>query len=534
MLSCGPETPMPPPPITPPRLRAGLPPQATAYVPPGYGAYPVAGLLVALAVVAAEAINLVFLLPNVTPLFLAAVFFSAVLWGVGPAIFAAILSAAAAAYFYFPPLYDFRVHEPQDLVDLAVFSVISVAAGDLAARTRRQALDSQRREETTAALYAFSRRLAGIIAADELYLAVIEQLGQVLERRVVLLLPDADRLVVFSAVLSDNPLAGPVHDAATRLWRSPPPAAEVEIAADATVWRLRQIRTGRQALGVLAVGSDIGAAPPEIEPSFLDALIDQASIAIERTQLAATLENARVQAKTETLREALLNSISHDLQTPLASILGAAGALQSFGSLYDPAAQRDLVATIHEEGERLNHFIGNILHLTRIRAGAVTPRLEFVEPADIINAALRRLDKRLAAHEVSVDLPADLPMLRLDLFLTKNALVNILENAAKYSLPGSRIRIRARQTGDNVAVEISDEGAGIASGDLPRVFDQFYRAHDAMPAGSGLGLAIARTFIEANSGHIDVRSDGPGRGASFCITLPVPAEQPAAPSTVED
>ncbi len=128
---------MPPPPITLPRLHPGLPSQVTAYEPPAYGAYPAAGLLVAVAVAAAEAVNLVFLLPNVTPLFLAAVFFSAVLWGVGPAIFAAALSAAAAAFFFFPPLYDFRVHEPQDLVDLAVFSVISVAAGDLAARVRR-------------------------------------------------------------------------------------------------------------------------------------------------------------------------------------------------------------------------------------------------------------------------------------------------------------------------------------------------------------------------------------------------------------
>ena len=525
---------MPPPPITLPRLHPGLPSQVTAYEPPAYGAYPAAGLLVAVAVAAAEAVNLVFLLPNVTPLFLAAVFFSAVLWGVGPAIFAAALSAAAAAFFFFPPLYDFRVHEPQDLVDLAVFSVISVAAGDLAARVRRQALDAQRREETTAALYAFSRRLAGIAAPEDLYLAVVEEFGRILERRVLLLLPDNERLVVFSAILSDNLLAPPVYAAARGLWQAAPPQPAVEIADGTTLWQLRQIRTGRQVLGVLVIAGDTQAAPLETDQGFLDALIDQASIAIERTQLAATLEDARVQAKTETLREALLNSISHDLQTPLASILGAAGALQSFGSLYDPAAQRDLVATIHEEGERLNHFIGNILHLTRIRAGVVTPRLELVEPADIINAALRHLDKRLAAHDVIVDLPADLPMLRLDLFLTKNALVNILENAAKYSPPQSRIRIRARQTGANVAIEISDEGAGIASGDLPRVFDRFYRAPDAPPAGSGLGLAIARTFIEASAGHIEARSDGPGRGASFCITLPVPAEQPAAPSAVED
>lgn len=526
---------MPPPPFSAPSpLRAGLPAQMTAYSPPGLSAYPAAGLLVAVAIAAAELIALAFLTPNVTPLFLATVFFSAVLWGVGPAIVAAILSVAACAYFYFPPLYDFRVHDPQDLVDLAVFLVISIIAGDIASRVRRQTLDAQRREETTATLYAFSRRLAGIAAADDLYLAVVEQFSDVLERRVLLLLPDGDHLVVFSAILSDHPLPSPVLEAATRLWRAPPPQPEIEIAEAGTTWELRQLRAGGRALGVLAIGSAPKNPPLEIEPSFLEALLDQTSLAIERTQLAATLEDARVQAKTEKLRDALLNSISHDLQTPLASILGAASALQSFGSLYDPAARSDLVATIHEEGERLNHFIGNILHLTRIRAGEITPRLEFVEPADIVNAALRRLQRRLSAHEIAVDLAPDLPMLRLDLFLTKNALINILENAVKYSPPGSRIRIQARLAGENVAIEISDAGVGIAPGDLLRVFDPFYRARDAKPAGSGLGLAIARTFIEASAGRIDVHSDGPGRGATFVIILPVPAEQPAAQLVVED
>jgi two-component system sensor histidine kinase KdpD len=308
-------------------------------------------------------------------LFLFAVLTSALLWGLRPSLFAALLSAGASAFFFYPPIYSFGVESHGELVDLTIFSVIALATIALATETRRQ------RQEA---------------------------------------------------------------------------------------------------------------------------------------------EDVRFVAKTEELREAVLNSISHDLQTPLASIIGSVTALRSFGGLYDGAAREDLIATIEEEAERLERFINNVLDLTRIRAGQITPRFEVVELADIVESALRKVERDLVGHDVRVELPEELPMLSVDLFLMEHALLNVLTNAGKYSPKGTQIRISARRVDDVVHLEVADSGAGISADDLPHVFDQFYRGglNDARNAGTGLGLAICRAFVEANHGSVEVASAGVGKGATFRFVLP--------------
>jgi K+-sensing histidine kinase KdpD len=239
---------------------------------------------------------------------------------------------------------------------------------------------------------------------------------------------------------------------------------------------------------------------------------------------AREIAEARVRVRDEALREALLNSVSHDLQTPLASILGSATVLETLEERAGPQVRRELAATIREEAERLASYIGNVLDLSRIRGGHVSPRLEVVELADIVNGALRRKERPLAGRELRLELPAGLPMLRLDLFLMEHAVANVLDNAAKFSPPGSTVEIRARASQTEVCLEIADSGQGIRAEDLPRVFDAFYRGRqaDGRPsAGSGLGLAICRAFVEANGGRVGVTSDGEGRGARVEIRLPL-------------
>ena len=248
-------------------------------------------------------------------------------------------------------------------------------------------------------------------------------------------------------------------------------------------------------------------------------------VAAFTSRLSAGVAAARVRAQGEALREALLNSVSHDLQTPLAAILGSATALEALGERGDARGRSELVATIREESERLASYIENLLDLTRIRAGQIAPRLELVELSDIVNAALRRKQKALAGHAIEVDLPADLPMLRLDLFLMEHAIANVLDNAAKYAPAGSAIRIAARVEKGEVVLEVADRGRGIGAGDLPRVFDAFYRGAgvDGGPAtGAGLGLAICRAFVEANAGSVSALSAGPERGATLRMRLPIP------------
>jgi two-component system, OmpR family, sensor histidine kinase KdpD len=240
---------------------------------------------------------------------------------------------------------------------------------------------------------------------------------------------------------------------------------------------------------------------------------------------AREIAEARVRVKDEALREALLNSVSHDLQTPLAAILGSATVLETLEERAAPQVRRELAATIREEAERLASYIGNVLDLSRVRSGQVAPRLELVELADIVNAALSRKERALAGRELRLALPAGLPMLRLDLFLMEHALANVLDNAVKFSRPGSAIEIRTRAAQGEVILDIENAGGGIRAEDLPHVFEAFYRGRQpdgGQAHGSGLGLAICRAFVEANGGRVGVQSEGEGRGARVQIRLPLP------------
>jgi len=256
---------------------------------------------------------------------------------------------------------------------------------------------------------------------------------------------------------------------------------------------------------------------------LMDALADQAALAIERVNLARDLHLARLQAETDRLRSALLTSISHDLRTPLASILGSATSLRSQDAILDEPTKQSLLGTIIDEADRLNRFIGNLLDMTRLESGALKPRTSLYDLSDVVGAALQRAAKILANHRIELDLPAKLPMLALDMVLFEQVLFNLLDNAAKHAPAGSLISIQAYQNGDTVVLRIMDEGEGIPDVDTERIFEKFYRSGgDRRRAGTGLGLAICRGFIEAMHGTITARNRADRPGAVMTITLPVP------------
>ena len=302
--------------------------------------------------------------------------------------------------------------------------------------------------------------------------------------------------------------------------------------AAANGWRLELLATAQGRAGVVAVREVL--APTDGE--FAKALLSHAALAIERSRLRREIADARVKAQGEALREALINSVSHDLQTPLAAILGSASALESFGEHGDSLARRELTATIREEAERLASYIENVLDLTRIRAGHMAARLELVELSDIVDAALRRKRKALERHAVEVALPPDLPMLKLDLFLMEHALANVLDNAAKYAPAGSRLRISASLENEEVVLDVTDAGSGIAQHDLERIFDPFYRtgAGGGPRSGTGLGLAICRAFVESNGGSVVALSPGHARGSTLRIRLPLPSSVEVTEAITDD
>jgi len=287
------------------------------------------------------------------------------------------------------------------------------------------------------------------------------------------------------------------------------------------------LRTGSGPVGVLGIDRDTPG--PLLTPDgrrLLDALCDQAAVAIERISLAKGLDEARVLAETERLRGALLTSISHDLRTPLASILGTVSSLRSFPERYGAAEREELLTTLQEEAERLNRFVANLLDMTRIESGAIELKLELMDVAEIVGSALQRAGNVLAGHRVEVAIESGLPMLHLDAVLFDQVLFNLLDNAAKYSAADSRIDIRATRDGELVEIEVVDEGPGIPPADFERIFDKFYRvqAQDRRRAGTGLGLAICRGFVEALGGWIVARNRRDRSGAVLTIRMPVVPE----------
>jgi len=238
--------------------------------------------------------------------------------------------------------------------------------------------------------------------------------------------------------------------------------------------------------------------------------------------------NAQIEVETEKLRSALLTSVSHDLRTPLASILGSATSLKTCRDSLDENAQRQLIETIREEAERLNRFISDLLDMTKLEAGAVALRTELVDVSDVVGSALRRAADVLKHHALQTALSPDLPMVKLDPVLFEQVLFNLFDNAAKYAPSGSVIALSAERAGPSITLTLSDEGEGIPPADLDRIFQKFYRvrAADRQRAGTGLGLAISRGFIEAMGGRISAANRHDRRGAVFAIEIPVPEQSP--------
>jgi two-component system sensor histidine kinase KdpD len=285
------------------------------------------------------------------------------------------------------------------------------------------------------------------------------------------------------------------------------------------------MHTGRGPIGVVGIDSD--KPGPLLTPDqrrLLDALMDQAALAIERVRLVEDLDRAKRTAETDRLRSALLTSISHDLKTPLAAVLGSAGTLRGMSDVLDEHEKADLLSTIIDEAERLNRFIANLLDMTKLESGAIAPNAALHDVGEIVGSALRRASKIMAQHRVEVDLAKNLPMVEIDPVLFEQVLFNLLDNAAKYAPAGTAVRIQSSRDGDSVGLQVLDEGEGIPPDDLEHIFDKFYRARkaDHVRAGTGLGLAISRGFIEAMHGTIAAANRVDRSGAVFTIILPIP------------
>ena len=464
---------------------------------------------------------------NVGFVLLTAIVGIAARFGLWPSLFATAVSSLCYNFFFTEPYYSFAVANPTDLLAIVFFTIVAIVVSNVAARARIQAVAAMARTRATELLYAFSRKLAGVGTLDDVLWATAYQTALMLKVRVVLLLPEDGSIAVKAGYPPEDILDDADLAAAKWAWENNRPAGRGSETLPGAKRLFLPMRTGRGKIGIVGIDSDKpGALLTPDERRLLDALIDQSALAIERVHLVEDMDRVRRAAETERLRSALLTSISHDLKTPLAAVLGAAGTLRDLGAKLADSEKAELLATIIDESERLNRFIANLLDMTRLESGAVAPKLTPHDLGEIVGSALRRANKILSRHRVELELAADTPMVALDAVLFEQVLFNLLDNAAKYAPPGTVVRIRSWRDKDSVCLQVLDEGDGIPPADIEHIFDKFYRVQktDQVRAGTGLGLAISRGFVEAMNGTITAANRTDRRGAVFTIQLPIPAE----------
>jgi two-component system sensor histidine kinase KdpD len=455
-------------------------------------------------------------------IFLAAVLSAAVLQGLRPALLAAGLAFLVYNYLFLAPRYSFVIGSPTDLLTLFVFLAVALVTGALAGRLQDQQQATSRRAAAITSLLAASRRLSAAAKKQDAAAALAEQLSASTGGKALILLPDGGEIAAAAGAPEMQTLGAQDMAAARWAWERGEPAGAgtgTLPSAGWTFWPLQGISARAGVAAIEPHGDGDGEAQ-----RYVHSLIDQGAIAIERAELAAEASEADALRRSERLRTALLNSISHDLRTPLAGVLGATTTLLEYGAELEQPVRRDLLESIRDEAERLNRYVGNLLDMTRLEADGVSPRTQATDLRDVVTAAADRVARRLGRRSLVRDFPPTLSTAPADPALLEQALVNVLENAVAYSADGSRIEAAVYEDERNVVISIEDEGKGIPIAQLQQVFERFQRLEestDRTDAGAGLGLAISKGFVEAMGGRIAAASPiRDGRGTRILVSLP--------------
>jgi K+-sensing histidine kinase KdpD len=460
-------------------------------------------------------------------LYLIPVMVSAIRWGVVPAMVAALASVAVSDFLFLQPLYSFLLNEPRDVVDLALFLFVAVVTGNLAARLQREVDSSHRREHEIHHLYLLSRRLALCSTASDLVAAIQEYLTSHLGCQAFLIQPlqenaesdtRADSPFMSTHLRAEAAAMVAAQDRSSRLVFDPDPR---------TLWALRAIASQISDHGVLAV--NLGNPSPRETNQLndrIEAILSEAAATLMRIDAVTAFANANSRLQSDFLKTALIGSMSHQLRSPIASILGSTSVLDGIPALRDDRRIRSLVDGMHREAKRLDNDIQNLLDTVRITDTGIKPVLEWTDPTDVITAAIRQRSHRLAGHRVEVDVEDGLPLLKLDSGLVEQAVGQVVENAGKYSPVGSTILIAVKGDAGELTIRVTDEGMGLMGDEAAQMFKRAFRGRRQIGAipGLGLGLWIARIFVAANGGSIAARSLGPGRGTSVTIRLPFNAD----------
>ena len=465
---------------------------------------------------------------DLTMLYLLGVVVSAIAFGRGPAIAAALLSVAAFDFLFVPPRFTFRVSEARYLVTFAVMLVVAAITGTLTARLRDQRERALIRERRVASLHRLSHDLAVRGSAVDVLEAAVARIGELPGIEAAANLPNAQGAMVVavgnSSILEPEAeraaaLASLRHGRPTGF----PPGANPGIRGVHF-----PLIAGTRVNAVLSLrGTEPGALVDPERMEMVRAYSSLTALALERCRLAEESRRAQTQIDAERTRSALLSSVSHDLRTPLAAITGAASALRDHSPKIGDAARRELVETISEEADRLSRLIGNLLDMTRLESGTLRVTKEWHSLEEVVGASLARLEPELGDREIRLSLPADLPLIPMDDVLFEQVIRNLVENAHKYSGNGHPIDIHASVDPIGLRLDVADRGEGFDPGDVERIFEKFYRGTKSrVRPGAGLGLAICRGIVKAHGGSIEAAARD-GGGAVFTVRLPLDGSPPS-------
>jgi len=476
-------------------------------------------LLVAIATALSALVVWEFSPTNLIMIYMLAVVVTAIYLGRGPAILSAFAGVLAFDFFFVPPIYTFSVADTEYLLSFAGFLLLGLTISYLTAQAQEKALSAQRREAETAALYALSRDLTIIDDIDGICSTLSTHIQSILKCEVHFLLPGFEAYSSSHQKLTSVDVSEFTAVSNWVLQNQLPAGKGTDHFPAARGYYIPMI-TSLQPIGVFVLQPDDLLGQLSVEQlRLLEAFARQAALAIEHVHLAEQVSQIQLMQATEKMQDALLNSISHDLRTPLVSITGALSTLDEQDILMDDETRRSLIETAREEADRLNRLVGNLLQMTRLEAGAMHVVMEPTDIEDLIGAAIGQIEDRILERDIRISIPPDLPMFPLDFVLIVHALGNLLDNALKYSPPGSPIEIEATQVEQEIQISILDRGVGIPPADLTHIFDKFYRVqHPEQVTGTGLGLAISKGIVEAHGGHIWA-SNRPGGGTSITISL---------------
>ncbi|MGV3621807.1 MAG: DUF4118 domain-containing protein [Archangium sp.] len=481
-----------------------------------------AGAAVAVTAAAAFVLHRTFAIPDPEMLFLAAIMISAASFGRGPSLLAATLSVAAYNFFFVPPYFTFAVTDTRYVLTFALMFGVGVVISTLTSRLRAQEFAARSREVDTRALLALTRDLGPASTAENVAALLARHVVDVRGGAAMVLLPDNGRVVPVAAFPANTTIA----------------PSELGVAE----WTHEHQREAGLGTGTLAgstvraihIGNNSGVLlwrPSATEPdnargSLVDAFARQAGLALDRLRFSEAARVAALKARTEELRSSLLSTVSHDLRTPLAVVTGAATTLRDDQSL-DASTRQQLLDTICDEAERLERLVRNLLDMTRVQAGALQVKKEWVPVDELIGSARTRLSAQLAGREVHVA-NSDVEFLQVDPVLFEQVLLNLLDNAAKYTPERSPIDLAVIRAHGGARVLVGDRGPGVEPQEAERLFDKFYRGTQRAIPGAGLGLAIVRGIVEAHGGRIHVEPRD-GGGARFIIDLPLDGTPPEVP-----